>query len=186
MKVVLPKHLQTDQRYLKLATLERPQPSTDLKDELDAREYKLRHTPSDRYSTTYNVTVAPLREPNSEQFIRFTEKIQEILKGLNQSAPDDKKLLIEQLLGETEKTAFRSGFKDDGTFTEEDFQNGLEALKLSIFPSKAAIHQKRLLRSLRKPREMNFRAYSAQMMEINNMLETLSIHPWQTYRGLSG
>ena len=175
MKIALPRIVESDPRFLRLATLERPQPKGDVREDANAREYKLRHKPTDKYSTTYNVTVVPLSSPTCEEYIRFMEKFNEILRGLNQSTADDKKILLEQLLGETEKTAFRSGFRDDGTFTDADFKNGLEALKASIFPRKAALLQKRLLQALRKPRVMKFRDYVARMMEINGFL----IHfPW--------
>ena len=180
MKVVAPKQTTKQRefqsileaRYSPLLHFARPELKSEDDDSVLAREYKLRRNPKDKDSTTYTVKILPFDNGSCEELLIFLRSFKEICEGQAITSAKDKKLLMEKLLGSSERAVFSGSFPADNNVTEDDFKRAIEQVKRTVFPRRAAHLQRTMLLQLRvkKPRHIKTRAFATRIQEINDLI----------------
>ena len=116
--------------------------------------YKLRSSPTNRESPTYNVAVPYFGTGTCKEYLTFLKNFEKVKKGQNITSGANEFALVRRLLEGKALTAFKLEVQD----LEETAANrelGFEAIAKIVFPPKAALTQKCYMRQfLRKQKGM--------------------------------
>ena len=161
----------TTKRYVTPAiSLDRPALKTLSKD--NCLTFKLRSVPTDETSTTYELTVGYFKTGTPEELLLFLQQLRKIFTGQNVTTGPNCYAIARRLLQGDALAAFNRAATQQGTETNEHFEETLRGLKLHVFPRKALTNQKRYMRRfLRKPRDLSVREFTTRLVEINEMLD---------------
>ena len=78
--------------------------------------------------------------------------------------------MVRQVLKGVALTAFENAATEHGNETVDNYKKCLQAVKLAIFPPKAATRQRRAIGKMRKPIEWTMRQFVARIQELNNQI----------------
>ena len=145
-----------------------------LKDKLNKTQcltFKLRSTPADENSSTYELTVPFFRSGTPEELLLFIKSLKKVIVGQAITSGPNQYSLARHLLQGDALAAFEKAAPAQTSETIATFKECLEELKKHIFPQRALANQKRYMRRfLRKPRDMSVREFAARLNEINEYL----------------
>jgi hypothetical protein len=160
-----------NKRYVQpVIGLERPSKKELKKDE--CLTFKLRSSPNDANSLTYEITVPFFRNGSPEELLLFLKLVDRVLAGTNTTSGPNKYALIRRLLQGDALTAFNNAATAEGNETNANYEICCQKLIKHAFPKKALTDQKRYMRRfLRKPRDMKTRIFMGRLIELNDYLE---------------
>ena len=161
-----------NKRYINpIIGLDRPSKTQIKKDECVT--FKLRSSPTDENSLTYEVMVPFFRNGTPEELLVFLKQVRRVIVGTNTTEGPNKYALIRRVLHGDALTAFDiAATEDNRTETNENFEICCRALIKHVFPRKALVTQKRWMRRfLRKPRDMKTRHFMGRLTEMNEYLK---------------
>ena len=137
----------------------------------DIIRFKLRTTPADDDSPTYELSVNTFETGTPEELLDFVENVSKVIVGQNATTGPPKYALMRRMLKGDAKAAFNAGATAAGAETNVNFNTSVNALIRHVFPSRSLALQKRVMRRyMRKPKEMTMRTFMARIVEINNKL----------------
>ena len=152
--------------------LERPQ-----KREMSKNDYitfKLRSTPADSNSTTYEFTIPYFDGSESpEETLDFIRDVRRAYKGQNVNDGSGRFALIRRLLRGDALAAFEREVDKNGggDTTKEEYTLAVQGLIGHMFPVRALLTQRRAMRRImRKPVGTTMKVYMARLTEINHKL----------------
>ena len=149
--------------------LERPEKKSLTKGEYHT--YKLRSTPSDNTSPTYELSVPYFSTGTPEEWLKFLDNIKKVYTGQNITTGPNRYSLCRRLLDGEALTVFEAEASQHTTETAASCEECLRAVTKAVLPARAVIMQRRYLRRVvRKPREMKTREWLARIHEINNRI----------------
>jgi hypothetical protein len=132
---------------------------------------KLRTTPGDADSTTYDLPFPYFSSGAPETWLRFKRNILKAIVGQNITSGPPKYALARRTLEGDALAAFDASAITNGGETNANFTTTLNALTTHLFPARALQTQKRYMRRyLRKPNDTRAREHVARVVEINALL----------------
>jgi cell pole-organizing protein PopZ len=150
-------------------SLERPEHKALEKGEYQT--YKLRNTPADADSPTYELAVPYFSTGTCEEWLRFRKNLTKVLTGQNVTTGPASYAIARRLMEGDALATFDNKANELGAETVAHFTGCLDAVARQVFPLRAVQLQKRYMRRfLRKPATMKTREYSARIVEMNNYL----------------
>ena len=137
-----------------------------------SHKYKLRTSPTDGNSPTYELTVPYFSTGTCEEWLIFRKNLNKVIKGLNLTNGSGKFELARNLLtGDALSIFDTAASPEEITETNSNFEACLDSVALAVFPTRAELYQKRYLRrSLDKPDDMTMREFMSRIQEINEYL----------------
>ena len=170
MKIALKQKEAPARRHLvPVIPLQRPESKELAKGECIA--FKLRSTPTDPDSTTYELTIGYFGEGTPEELLVFYKNLMKVIVGQNVMNGPDKYLLTRRLLQGDALAAFDRAATSIGNETNPHFTETLQALIAHVFPNRALAMQKRYMRRvIRKPQGVTMRTFMARLNELNEYL----------------
>ena len=149
--------------------LHRPAKKDLRKDEV--LEFTLRTNPTVEASPSYKLTVPFFSRGTPEELLLLIKNLRKVISGQNATNGASRYALTRRILQGDALAAFNKAAEDQGTETNEHFEEALKGLISHVFPTKALTTQKRYMRRfLRKPREMKIREFMNRVVEINEYL----------------
>ena len=154
----------------------------------DKNEYvtfKLRSTPDNPKSATYEFSVAYFNGSESpEETLDFVRDVDRVLKGQNVTEGTAMFALMKRLLRGDAEAAFARASDSALTQNAEAYLFAVEALVEHMFPERSLILQKRCMRRyMRKPNGLTTKKYVARIVEISQKLAQFP--PFQPNQQLS-
>ena len=170
MKVTPPKQKNTKRFIQPVIPLERPEKKSLKKD--DVLAFKLRSTPADPASMTYELTIPYFCSGTPEELLKFLELVDRAILGTNTVNGPDKYALIRRLLQGDPLSAFNNAANARGVENNDNYDACCQDLIRHIFPRCALSKQKRWMRRfLRKPSWITTREFMSRMTELNELLD---------------
>ena len=134
--------------------------------------YKLRTNPTDSTSPTYELSVPFFSTDTPEEYLKFKKNLDSVATGQVLTDGPKKYALARRLLQGDALTTFEAKATAVGTETVPHFNECLQAVATSVFPTRAMLKQKRYMRRmLRKTKETKTRDWAARAYEMNNYIE---------------
>ena len=140
------------------------------KDKSAATEYKCYKDPTNTKSAAHSVTICHFDNESPEELLEFLEQVKAVEKGQGLTTGPDKYTLMRQVLKGVALTAFENAAATAGSETIATYRNCVQAVKVAIFPPKAATRQRRAIAKMRKPIDWTMRQYVARLHELNNQV----------------
>ena len=132
---------------------------------------KLRSDPAAVDSTTYDLTIPFFSSGSCEQILDFVRDVKRAIRGQNITTGPGCYALMRRLIRGEALAAFNQAATDAGNETVANFDTAVEGLIRNVFPQRALITQKRIMRRFfRKPSTMTMRQFMARVLEINGKL----------------
>ncbi len=133
---------------------------------------KLRSTPAEAASTTYDLPLPYFGSGTPEEWLRFKRNLYKVIVGQNLTTGPLKYTVTRRVLEGDALAAFDASAEILGNETNDNFVLALAALTEHIFPARALQTQKRYMRRyLRKPADVSIREHVARVIEINKLIE---------------
>ena len=136
--------------------------------------FKLRSTPADSNSTTYEFTIPYFDGSESpEETLDFIRDVRRAYKGQNVNDGSGRFALIRRLLRGDALAAFEREVDKNGggDTTKEEYTLAVQGLIGHMFPVRALLTQRRAMRRImRKPVGTTMKVYMARLTEINHKL----------------
>ena len=123
--------------YTPVIPLERPETPTLRKDQY--LTFKLRSTPTDETSTTYNLTAPFFRNKTPEELLLFIDNIKKVMVGQNMTTGLPKYALVKCLLQGEALTQFTLDAVTLGNETNANFEEALKKLIIYVSPKRALV-----------------------------------------------
>ncbi len=172
MKVTIPKKTGERPNGFSNApiSLERPTVAEVTKDSY--LKMKLRSTPTDADSPTYELEICYFKSGTPEEWLKFKKNLNRVIIGQNLTTGPTQYAMARRLLLGNCLAVFNNKAEELQNETVSNFKLCLKAVAKDVFPPKALMTQKRYMRRvLRKPKEMKIREYFTRYRELNNYLE---------------
>ena len=126
----------------------------------DYQTYKLRSTPTQNNSPTYELIVPYFATGTCEEFLVFQKNVNKVIVGQNVTTAANKFALVRGLLQGDSLTTFNNMATSLGAVNNATFDACMAAVAQAVFPARAVLVQKRYLRRIvRKPFGMRTRDY---------------------------
>ena len=133
---------------------------------------KLRTSPTDADSSTYEFTMPYYENGTPEEWLEFLRGIKRIIAGLNITSGPSSYAMARQVLQGDALAAFDKAATNYATETVANFKEVLKQVTLHVFPQRALQLQKRYMRrNMRKPKSMTVRAYGNRVVQMRNQLD---------------
>lgn len=137
----------------------------------DVLALKLRSTPSDANSQTYELTVPFFKSGTPEEWLLVKKSINKVLVGQNITTGPPQFAMIRRILDGDALAKFDEKAAEFGTETVANCQVCLNEVTRHVFPQRALQYQRRYMRRyLRKPVNVSTRAFNARLVEMNAYL----------------
>lgn len=166
MKLAVPQANGGRRKIAPPVPLERPE-HKDL-ERGEYQTYKLRNTPEDADSPTYELSIPYFTTGTCEEWLRFRKNLSKVLTGQNVTTGPPSYAVARRLLDGDALTVFNNEATSQGNESIPHFTACLDAVARTVFPQRAVQLQKRFMRRfLRKPSTLKTREYTARLMEMN-------------------
>ena len=159
-----------------------PPPKRSDDDESISFTCKMNLTKKD--SPEFSVTVYKFGDDGTaEQLLETLKLMQTVERGQAAKKNEDRVSLIRQVFEGSVLTAFENelpGPDANGNpvaIPDEAFKKAINAMKLVVFPDKAARNQKKAMAKLKKPRGMSFREWANRLKKMNDYLPFFPLLP---------
>ena len=134
--------------------------------------YRLRTTPADPDSPTYEFAIPFFSEGTPEDWIKFRRGLKAVLKGQNVTLGPASYAVAKTLLKGDALTVFELAETTHGNQTTTNFEVCLDDVAAHVFPEKAGQTQKRYMRrNLRYTRDTTVKEWVARVSELNGYLK---------------
>ena len=139
----------------------------------DRLTFKLRSTPNDADSITYEVKSYAFDDGSPEEWLEHIKTFRKILKGQNITTGEPAFAMLKRLLKGKALTDFGRIFTDESyTNTMPNVKAMIGKLTTNLFPERALQKQRRgLRRYIKKPLDMRTSSFYARLVEMNEQLE---------------
>ena len=161
MKVASNNEKKKSSRYAPVIGLHRVVRQTE--DKSTSTEYKCYKDPSNTKSAQYAVVTHHFDNEGPETLLEFLKKLKSIERGQGVTNGPDKYALVRQVLKGVALTAFENAATEHGNETVENYKKCMQAVKLAIFPLKAATRKRRAIAKMRKPIGWSMRQFVARI-----------------------
>ena len=139
-------------------------------DKSASTKYKCYKDPSNTKSAQYAVVIYHFDNKGPETTRFLLKKLKSIERGQRVTNGPDKYSLVRQVLKGVALTAFENAATEHGNETVKNYKKCIQAVKVAIFPPKAATRQCRAIAKMRKPIEWSMRQFVARIQEFNNQI----------------
>ena len=119
-------------------------------DKSASTEYKCYKDPSNTKSAQFAVVIHHFDNEGPETLLDFLKRLKSIERGQGVTNGPDKYALVRQVLKGVALTAFENDATEHGNETVENYKKCIQAVKVAIFPPKAATRQRRAIAKMRK------------------------------------
>ena len=139
----------------------------------DRLTFKLRSTPTDANSTTYELKTYAFECGSCEEWLEHVKTYRKIVKGQNITNGPNCFAMIKRLLKGKALIDFERIFTEEGySESVDNCDKVIDKLTEEIFPDRALQKQRRALRrNIRKPENMKTNQFYARLVEMNEQLE---------------
>jgi hypothetical protein len=142
------------------------------KDNEDVSVFKLRTTPNDKDSQTYDVKVLTFKCGSVEEFLLWKKDLNKVIVGQNVLSAPGKYAMTRRLLDGDALAAFNAEATKQGQETDDHYTKCMHSLSIHVFPKNALTIQRQWFhRYLHKRIEDTMREFVARVNEINEMME---------------
>ena len=139
----------------------------------DRLTFKLRSTPSDMGSITYELKTYAFDDGSPEEWLEHMKTYRKIIKGQNITSGEPAFAMLKRLLKGKAQADFERIFVDQGyTNTMNNVNDMIDKMTTELFPERALQKQRRCMRRyVKKPLEMRTSSFYARLVEMNEQLE---------------
>ena len=149
--------------------MERPKNPTLIKGQYETM--KLRTTPTEATSPTYEITLNYFLSRTPEEWLIFEKNLDKVILGQNLTTGMAKYAIVRRVLTGNALATFNAAADQHGNVTNENYRLCMADVTKHVFPAKALQTQKRFMRRyLRKPNDKTIREHAARVVEMNNWL----------------
>ena len=160
--------------------MQRPTPRAYTK--ADSLTFKLKSTPGQEDSSTYELTVPFFSTGTAEEVLLFFRGVNQVFTGQNITVAADKFAMMARLLMGDALSNWQQSLASRRGMTEVAFDYCKQQLLKHVFPPLALKKQKKYLRSgIRKPRGQTIRQFDARRIELINYLKEFP--DWEDGKG---
>ena len=139
--------------------------------------YKLRTTPADPTSPTYELSIPFFEEGSPEEWILFRRGLTAVLKGQNITSGPPSYAVAKTLLRGDALAVFEQAETTHGTQTMPNYEKCLDDVAEHVFPEKAGQIQKRYMRrNIHFSKEYTVKQWVARVKELNGYLKDFPAH----------
>ena len=160
-----------NERYVPIIGLERRKDRAADDDDAEYTDFKCYKDPADTTSAPRTVRIYHFDNESPEELLFFLKKLASVQKGQGLTNGPDRYENARSVLKGVALAAFDNAATANNTETNENFKKCVEAVKVAIFPPKAAIRQKRAMMRMRKPKNWTMRQFVARTTELINLLK---------------
>ena len=173
MKVAIPNQIHATKRIVDLPPIPLDRPE---KQKLQKDAYitlKLRTSPADADSQTYDLTLVYFNSGSPEEWLRFRRDLRKVLVGQNITQGPPMYAMARRVLEGDALSRFNTVANDHGNETTANFALCLNDLTTHVFLQRALQKQKRFMRrKMCKPQNWTIRQYTNRMTELNEYLSS--------------
>eukprot|EP00957_Ditylum_brightwellii_P205453 15343961-Ditylum_brightwellii.AAC.1 len=139
--------------------------------------YKLRTTPADATSPTYELSIPFFEEGTPTELIKFRRGLQAVLKGQNVTQGPPSYAVAKTLLKGDMLTVFKQVETTHGNQTVTNFKLCLDDMANHVFLEKSGQIQKRYMqRNIQYRKDMSVKEWVARVSELNSYLKDFPAH----------
>ena len=150
--------------------LEKPEKKE--RDSSELFKIKLRTSPTDADSSTYEYSMPYYENGTPEEWLEFLRGIRRIIAGLNITTGPSSYAMARQILQGDALAAFEKECKDQTVESVANFKEALKKVTAHVFPQRALQIQKHYMRRyMRKPKSMTVRTYCNRVVQMRNQLD---------------
>ena len=172
MKVAVPNSI-TTKRVVDLPPIQLDRPEK-LKLQKDSYiTLKLRTSPADADSQTYDLTLVYFNSGTPEEWLKFQKDLNKVFVGQNLTQGPPKYAMARRVLEGDALARFNTAANDHGNENNDNFRACMRDLTTHVFPQRALQKQKRFMRrKMRKPQNWTIRSYANRITELNEYLSS--------------